>query len=222
MLYYEDNERRGRLAGVLAVAAYAVAVAVLLLLVRWSIVKPETAGEGILVAFGAEVSDFDAAGTNSSVDTPPVEPTDIQTQSYEEAPEAPVEVEQPRRPDPAALFPGSDAAGSTAQGAPHGAEGGNPQGTGLGSEGSGFDLAGRSIVGSLPAPNYPSNRSGRVVVDITVDAEGRVTSAAYRAQGSTTNSGELVGAAIEAARRARFTEGEGLQSGTITYNFILK
>ena len=46
---------------------------------------------------------------------------------------------------------------------------------------------------------------------------------AYRAQGSTTNSKRLVDAAVEAARKARFSSSESLmQTGTITYVFTLE
>ena len=58
---------------------------------------------------------------------------------------------------------------------------------------------------------------------VTVDASGRVTYASYRAQGSTTNSKRLVDAAVEAARKARFSSSESLmQTGTITYVFTLE
>ena len=77
--------------------------------------------------------------------------------------------------------------------------------------------------GKLPKPSYPGNESGKVVVDVTVDASGRVTYASYRAQGSTTNSKRLVDAAVEAARKARFSSSESLmQTGTITYVFTLE
>ena len=85
------------------------------------------------------------------------------------------------------------------------------------------DSSGRSVVGKLPKPSYPGNESGKVVVDVTVDASGRVTYASYRAQGSTTNSKRLVDAAVEAARKARFSSSESLmQTGTITYVFTLE
>ena len=110
------------------------------------------------------------------------------------------------------------------QGTPFGTPGGDPGGTGLGTSGVGFDLAGRNLIGSLPLPEYGPNKSGRVVVDITVDREGRVTQAFPRAQGSTTTDSELIHAATAAALKARFdmVDDDGLKNGTITYNFILK
>ena len=82
-----------------------------------------------------------------------------------------------------------------------------------------YSLTGRSLIGALPIPSYRSNSEGRVVITITVDELGRVTSASP-ASSSTTNDAALVNAAREAALKARFTDSsEFLQSGTITYIF---
>lgn len=145
----------------------------------------------------------------------------------------PVE-EQPRVADPKLSFPGrtqgstSSSEGVTSGAGNQGAEAGAPEGshdgTGLGADGNSFNLAGRSIVGQLPKPDYNVNRGGRVIVEITVDAEGKVVSAKYRPAGSTTNDSELINAATRAARQSRFSRinREGLQIGTITYNFKLQ
>lgn len=141
--------------------------------------------------------------------------------------------EEPRQVNRRALFPGrtqgststSEGPGTQPGNAGHesGAPQGSHEGTGKGNSGIAYDLSGRSVVGRLPVPLYPGNESGKVVVDVTVDASGRVTYASYRAVGSTTNSKQLVDAAIEAAYKARFSESETLtQSGTITYVFTLK
>ncbi len=250
MQYYDDNERGSKRAGAIAAVAYIALWVVLMLVVNITLDVKET-GEGILIAFG----DTEQAGgniataqpqpaDNPAVDAPPVvDPEDIMTQELEDAPEVvperereqaatPVE-EQPRRPDPNALFPGNRQSGNTSQGATEGdgrqgsedgTPGADPAGTGAGTGDTGFSLAGRSLVGALPTPRYGPNKSGRVVIDITVDAEGRVIRAVPRGQGSTTNDSELVNAAMDAATKARFNvvEGEGLQTGTVTYNFILK
>ena len=115
----------------------------------------------------------------------------------------------------------SEGAGN--QGEPGGSPEGGHEGMGQGSSGS-FDLAGRGLIGRLPGADYPSNYSGKVVVEITVDREGRVTKAVYREKGSTTNAGVLRKAAEEAALKARFTPSEtnDIQVGTITYVFKLK
>ena len=94
---------------------------------------------------------------------------------------------------------------------------------GFGSEGLDQDLQGRGLVGALPRPSYPGNRSGKVVVRVTVAADGRVTGAAFEQKGSTITDDKLIEAALEAARKARFTESEAaLQSGTITYIFRME
>jgi TonB family protein len=81
-------------------------------------------------------------------------------------------------------------------------------------------LQGRGLVGALPKPDYTANVSGKVIIDVTVDASGYVTSAEFHAQGSTTSNATLVEAARRAARRARFTESESfVQGGMITYIF---
>ena len=105
--------------------------------------------------------------------------------------------EKPREVNRKALFPGRTA-GSTStsegtgkgtgnQGNLAGDPGGSHDGTGTGTGGSGTaSLAGRSLVGALPRPEYGARDEGRVVVEITVDQQGRVTNAAYRSVGSTT------------------------------------
>jgi TonB family protein len=86
-------------------------------------------------------------------------------------------------------------------------------------------LDGRSVVGALPLASYDSQNQGRVVVVVTIDQEGRVTKANARKQGSTVQDADLWKAAEEAALKACFNlkrDAPVFQSGTITYNFILK
>lgn len=129
-----------------------------------------------------------------------------------------------------ALFPGrGEQSPATSQGTTdgrgnQGSESGSVGGATQGSAGSGneptFELKGRSVVGSLPLPSYGANVSGRVIIDITVDDSGRVKSATFRAQGSTTNNSQLVAAAREAALKAQFTQSDNfIQGGSITYVF---
>lgn len=139
--------------------------------------------------------------------------------------------EQPRTVNRRALFPGRTAGStSTSEGllrarvTPGTFGGAGRQSRRHGPERFGHCLRpfGALGGGKLPKPSYPGNESGKVVVDVTVDASGRVTYASYRAQGSTTNSKRLVDAAVEAARKARFSSSESLmQTGTITYVFTL-
>ena len=100
------------------------------------------------------------------------------------------------------------------------------EGKGLGDKGIGYSLQGRSPQGGrLPKPAYTANEEGIVVVRVTVDRNGNVTSASYQAKGSTTTSQKLINAAVKAARKARFNqdnEADAFQVGTITYRFVLQ
>lgn len=100
----------------------------------------------------------------------------------------------------------------------------NRSGSGLGNSGTGFDLTGRSLVGSLPQPNYGIQEEGIVVVQITVDKYGKVVSAEFQLKGSTSQNSTLKKAAIDAAKKAKFnsdTNASAFQKGTITYHFVL-
>ena len=100
----------------------------------------------------------------------------------------------------------------------------NRSGSGLGSKGDGFQLAGRSLVGSLPKPQYSIQEEGVVVVRIKVDRNGYVVGAEYSLKGSTTQDSRLVNAAIKAAKQAKFNKDPKAPAfvyGTITYHFEL-
>ncbi len=98
----------------------------------------------------------------------------------------------------------------------------NRTGTGKGSSGNSFSLAGRSLTGSLPKPVEGCNEDGVIVVEITVDKTGNVTGAQAILRGSRNLTNCLRKAAEEAAMRARFNSdanAAAYQSGTITYTF---
>jgi TonB family protein len=249
MNYYELNDRRGRMWGIIGVLLFlGVCAGVMLLTYTITLPEPET---GFLVDFGTSDTGFGdedplAGDTDVLPQAPEPEPTPPEEVMTADDPDAPALVPEERpettpptpAPEPVqvrevdrrALFPGrtdgSAAAsqGSTGgegnQGAIEGAPGGSDSAGGTGS--SGFSLAGRYVVGNLPRPAYDVEEEGRVVIRITVNSEGVVTGAVYEATGSTTNHGELVSAARTAALRARFTPGEAeVQTGTITYIFRL-
>lgn len=149
----------------------------------------------------------------------------------------PAEQTQPapeRQVNRRALFTGRTVGStSTSEGATEGAgnqgdESGSPEGShegaGSGNSSEGFNLQGRSLIGKLPKPEYTANEAGKVVVQITVDKNGKVTSASYSGTGSTTNAVVLIDAALKAARQAQFTpsETQDIQTGTITYKFEMK
>lgn len=98
------------------------------------------------------------------------------------------------------------------------------QGGGTGNSGISFDLAGRTAQ-SLPKPEYKQQEQGKVVVEVTVDQEGRVTSAIPGVKGSNTLNSYLLEMAKKAALAARFDrkpDAPAFQKGTITYYFVLQ
>ena len=92
----------------------------------------------------------------------------------------------------------------------------NPVGHGMGG-GNSWSLSGCGNKGSLPQPSNTFNQEGRVIVEIRVNAKGDVISATHK--GGTVNDKKTIQLAIDAARKAKFTEGDHDQIGTITYNF---
>ncbi|MEE1091138.1 MAG: TonB family protein [Paludibacteraceae bacterium] len=99
------------------------------------------------------------------------------------------------------------------------AQQGNPAGQGS-QGGHSWSLNGRNLLGKLAQPSYQSNEEGRIVVEIRVDASGNVISAAIHKYTTITNE-TLRNAAVEAAKKNKFSTGGGVAIGTITYNFRL-
>lgn len=84
-------------------------------------------------------------------------------------------------------------------------------------------LQGRGLREGLPKPSSSFQSSGQVVVYVTIDSNGNVTSAEIRQQGTTTQDATLRRLALEAARKAKFKPStRTAQGGTITYKFNLK
>ena len=96
---------------------------------------------------------------------------------------------------------------------------GNPAGQGS-QGGHSWSLDGRNLLGKLAQPSYQGNEEGRIVVEIRVDASGNVISAAIHKHTTITNE-TLRNAAVEAAKKNKFSTGGGVAIGTITYNFRL-
>jgi TonB family protein len=119
---------------------------------------------------------------------------------------------------------GTGTSGSGLEGSPTG-NSATGKSTGTGGQGRGsFSLSGRSLgKGGLPNPVYNVQEGGTVVVAITVNPAGQVVSADVQLKGTTTTSTALRKAAVDAAKKARFNEVEGVnnQTGTITYRFNL-
>lgn len=229
-MYYYDPEKRGpRRWAMIAAAVYVLLLAGSFALVSFDFTPvTEKPGDTILVDF-----------TEPAVVPPPQPPQRASNEPRVHDTEAPEEQTAQtsghdattQTPNPRALFKMSKS------GADEPANAGNPRapegeeqnaGTGPGLNPDGLDqldqgLKGRGLVGSLPKPDYPGNKAGKIVVRVTVDATGRVTSATFEPKGSTESDSQLVAAALAAARKARFTESRAaVQGGTITYIFRMR
>ena len=82
--------------------------------------------------------------------------------------------------------------------------------------GNNWTLAGRNLK-ALPKPSNEFKQEGKVVVEIRVNAAGNVISA--KQIGGTISDKQTIQLALDAAKKAKFTEGEHDQIGTITYTF---
>lgn len=229
MYYYDPNDRKPRRWALLALLFYAVVLTTAFVCVSFDfseiVAKPDT--------IEIELIEPEQEPERPQ---PPVVVTNEPRVHDQPAPEeriAQVEgtQEETRTPNPRALFPtnrgGVDEPENTGNPrAPEGEE--STSGNGPGLDVDGLDqldrgLQGRGLVGTLPRPAYPGNESGKVVVRVTVGPKGDVQSAAFEPKGSTTSDKGLIDAALEAARKARFTESSAaVQGGTITYIFRMK
>ncbi|MCB8964522.1 MAG: TonB family protein [Bacteroidales bacterium] len=160
-----------------------------------------------------------------------------QTTTNKKTSETPTE--KPREANKKALFPGQKADGGTTgegetgkAGNQGGEEGSVDSPNRVGSTGGGGDaergisvnLNGRTVL-KLPQPEYPRQKSGKVVVEVTVDKQGNVTKAKAGVKGSTTLDSQLLKAAEKAALNAKFNikaDAPASQIGTITYIFRLQ
>lgn len=163
--------------------------------------------------------------------------------------EKPIEdpIEKPRIADTKSLFKKKTTATSEGgngdgiipgnEGRKDGVEGGSPDGNGIGNGlggsggGSGntdgfggFVLAGRALA-HKPEVNDNSRETGKVVVGITVDRNGRVTKVQPGLKGTTTLNPTLIEKAKQGAMDARFSpkpDGPEEQFGTMTFVFRFK
>ena len=218
MYYYDPDNKNPRRWAMIAAGAYALLFAVSFAVVSFDFAPaPDKPGDTILVDFTEPPADeprvHDVAATEER--TAQVAGKDEVTQT----------------PNPKALFRmnkgGADEPDNA--GNPRAPEGEDKaSGSGPGLNPDGLDqldkgLQGRGLVGSLPKPAYPGNKSGMIVIRVTVDASGKVTGAAFEPKGSTESDAALVAAAVAAARKARFTESRAaVQGGTITYIFRME
>jgi len=73
----------------------------------------------------------------------------------------------------------------------------------------------------IPNPVYTCESGGKIVINIEVNAIGKVTKAVYNKNRSTTTNGCLIDTALSYASKARFTTkaNKATQLGNISYNF---
>lgn len=116
--------------------------------------------------------------------------------------------------------PNTHGTGGTGGGTGGGDGPGTGPGKGPGGGGYGFSLAGRAVV-SPPPLSKDTKEEGKVVVEITVDKDGKVIKADPNGRGTTTNSAILKAKARQAALATKFNvSGEfEEQKGTITIVF---
>jgi len=83
-----------------------------------------------------------------------------------------------------------------------------------------FSLKGRRAL-KIPNPVYTCDNAGKVVINITVDANGYVVDSEINKGSSTTTNECLTDRALEYSAGARFSKlaGRNSQPGTITYHF---
>ncbi len=215
MNYYDENDDRTKLYGGVAAAIYTVVVAALLLLVyiRIEVTEPPAMMEIII----EEERPRPKPRPVVSAQSPRHENVSTVRENSQQVTGADEKTQTVNSREPEDV--GNPYAREGDENLASGDGGGlNPVGNDQLDEG----LRGRGLVGNLPVPSYPGNTSGKIVIRVAVDQHGKVTSAAYEPKGSTSSDAALIAAAIDAAKRARFTESRSfVQGGTITYNFRL-
>lgn len=96
---------------------------------------------------------------------------------------------------------------------------GNPAGTRMG--GPSLSLGNRKFRnGNYTKPNYTRNVEGVVTVSIRVNEKGDVISAGMTSPTTISDEATIM-SAVDAARKTKFTEGDAVVTGTITYHFVL-
>lgn len=125
------------------------------------------------------------------------------------------------------LFGDGGGKGNTGTSGNQGDPNGDPNATNLEgiSTGSGQVGGGLGSRGVEKAPSVAENsqKAGTVVVKVCVNSSGKVISAEYTQQGSTTGDNQLVSAAIRNAKNWQFSQGSvDKQCGTISYNFKVR
>lgn len=121
----------------------------------------------------------------------------------------------------------SGGAGNSDQSGSEGSPDGDPNSNALknlatGSGAVGDGLSDRAIL-FTPEITDNSQKTGRVVVDICIDASGKVTTAKYTQRGSTTSDKDLIDVAVDGVKQYRFSTSQAKkQCGSVIIDFKLK
>ncbi len=236
--------KRSEIYGYSGTALFALLVVLILILVVMPGIKSVPEDDGVMISFGDV---FDGGGfsptpsqnvTSTRVPTPtsdeelitqrdPSVSLNESKQRTEQSQSVQNETQERLRREQEALQKADDLiGGSFGQGSSSGsgqnstdATSGNPVGSGV-SGGNSWSLSGRNLVGTMPTPRYDQNEEGFIIVEIRVDAKGSVVGAKVTRYSIANRT--LHQASINAALQTRFTSGDGVAVGTITYNFKLR
>lgn len=121
-------------------------------------------------------------------------------------------------------------AGEGNMGDPSGSKSDNYLGksTGLGSEGEGRGRIGSGLIGrnlkSIPPIVDRTNKTGRIIISVNVDASGNVKKSEFVAQNSTITDSDLVSKCIQAAKKAKFSPSDDKDSdwGKLIFTFEIR
>jgi hypothetical protein len=192
---------------------------------------------------GDSDSEAEEGGSSAASETPPPSVNQTSTVSREESPVVATTTQQRQtsntegtsettrssdtptqnRQDFGSLFTGGTGGGQQS----NTGQSGSPNSSELesitrGSDKVGGGLAGRGVVYE-PSISDSSQKTGRVVVNVCVDASGKVVSSKFTQRGSTTTDAYLVDLAERSAAQYTFARGEvERQCGTITMDFRVR
>ena len=121
-------------------------------------------------------------------------------------------------------------AGDGNMGDPSGSKSDNYLGknTGLGSEGEGRGRIGSGLVGrnlkSIPPIVDKSNKTGKIIISVNVNADGSVKKSEFVAMGSSITDTELVNKCIQSAKKAKFSPSDDKDSdwGKLVFTFEIR
>lgn len=101
-----------------------------------------------------------------------------------------------------------------------GRPGGSPDGTSYTGAPKNFGVR----VLNIPNQSFEDdfNENAKVAVDISVDANGKITSATLQPRGTTTSNRNVINIALRRARELKMGESSGGQKGTVVFNFKVR